>query len=169
MDADIFPKMARLEERHWWWLGRRAIARALFASMKLPPRAEIFEAGCGTGGNLALLAEFGRVRAMELDDSARAFALARGPLEIESGKLPGPIPFGEDKFDLIVLMDVLEHLEFDRESLAALRARCKPGGKLYVTVPAFPFLWSHHDETHHTFDATTKNRCAAWRRRRAGA
>lgn len=151
MDADIFPKMAHLEERHWWWLGRRAIARALLASMKLPAGAEIFEAGCGTGGNLGLLSEFGRVRAMELDDSARAFALGRGPIEIQSGKLPGPIPFGADRFDLIVLMDVLEHLEYDGESLKALRARCRPGGKLYATVPAFPILWSRHDETHHHF------------------
>ena len=157
MDADLFPKMAHLEDRHWWWLGRRAIARALIKSMRLPPRAEIFEAGCGTGGNLALLSEFGHVRAMELDDSARAFALARGPRDIQSGKLPGPIPFGHDPFDLIVLMDVLEHLEHDGASLKALRERCKPGGKIYVTVPALPFLWSRHDVTHHHFRRYTRN------------
>lgn len=151
MDAEIFPQMAQLEERHWWWLGRRAIARALMKTLKLPRGAQIFEAGCGTGGNLALLNEFGTVRAMELDDAARAFALRRGGAEILPGRLPDEIPFEGRHFDLIVLMDVLEHLEKDVESLSALRERTKPGGKIYVTVPAFPFLWSRHDLTHHHY------------------
>lgn len=169
MDAELFPQMAKLEEEHWWWLGRRAIARSLIASMKLPANAAIFEAGCGTGGNLKLLGEFGSVCGMELDDHARAIAVKRGGGEVLSGRLPEEIPFGENTFDLIVLMDVLEHLEHDLESLKALRARSKPGGKIYVTVPAFPFLWSRHDTTHHHYRRYVKKtlrgvaEAAGWR------
>jgi SAM-dependent methyltransferase len=151
MDADIYTKMAQIEDAHWWFVARRKIARRMLASLKLPPQAAIFEAGCGTGGNFALLREFGSVRGMELDASAREFALKRGLAEVSEGRLPEAIPFGGEQFDLVVLMDVLEHLEHDRESLTALRARLKPGGWIYVTVPALPFLWSAHDTTHHHY------------------
>jgi SAM-dependent methyltransferase len=105
--------------------------------------------GCGTGGNLKLLSEFGRVRAMELSDVARDFATRRAQAEVQPGRLPTEIPFPGVNFDLIALMDVLEHLADDQAALRGLRARLKPGGWLLVTVPAWPFLWSHHDETHH--------------------
>jgi SAM-dependent methyltransferase len=149
MNADIYEKMAQIEDAHWWFVARRKIARRMLASLKLPAQAAILEAGCGTGGNFALLREFGSVHGMELDESARALALRRGPADVRAGRLPEAIPFDGARFDLVVLMDVLEHLEYDLESLRALRARLKPGGWIYATVPALPFLWSAHDTTHH--------------------
>ena len=67
----------------------------------------------------------------------------------EDGRLPYDIPFEPGDFDLVAALDVLEHLDDDRASLATLSDRLKPGGKVLITVPAFPFLWSHHDEQHH--------------------
>jgi SAM-dependent methyltransferase len=149
METDLFHSMAEAEERHWWFAGRRAIVENAIKSLHLPHDAEIFEAGCGTGGNLEMLARHGRLYAGELDDVARNYAIQRKVCVIERCCLPDEIPFGEKQFDLIVLTDVLEHVPDDSGSLRALYQRLKPGGSLLLTVPAFPFLWSHHDEIHH--------------------
>jgi len=149
LEAALYPEMARLEECHWWWLARRQILTRMLARLNLPPDAEILEAGCGTGGNLAMLSRFGALYGMELDDSARQISISRGFGQIQSGRLPDQVPFGDRQFDLVLLLDVLEHLDDDLGALKALRKRLKPGGQLLVTVPAFKFLWSHHDTSHH--------------------
>ncbi|HUO05314.1 MAG TPA: class I SAM-dependent methyltransferase [Candidatus Binataceae bacterium] len=119
------------------------------ARLKLPADAAIMEAGCGTGGNLPMLAHWGRVYATEPDDEAREFALAKAKCDIQPGYLPDKLPFGNLSFDLILMTDVLEHLDDDAAALRSLRGRLKPGGVLILTVPAFQGLWSAHDTSHH--------------------
>lgn len=148
MEKSLYHSMSQAEDTHWWFAGRRAILRSIINRLGIPPQATILEAGCGTGGNLAMLAEFGALSAMEYDADARALAASRGIVTPAEGKLPGDIPFTQP-FDLIALLDVLEHLDEDAATLAALHARLKPGGKLLLTVPAFMFLWSAHDVIHH--------------------
>jgi len=137
--------MAALEESHWWFCSRRAIVRSVIARMRLPSDAIIFEPGCGTGGNFAMLSEFGRIYAMDPDPDACAFARAKGLATVEHGELPEGIPFADLTADLVVMTDVLEHLEKDRESLEAIRTRLRDGGHFIATVPAFPWLWSEQD------------------------
>ena len=148
--------MVRLEECHWWWLSRRAIVESIIRKLALPAGIDILEAGCGTGGNLAMLSQFGNVYGMELDDVARDYAVQRKIGTVEPGKLPDPIPFPGRTFDLIVLMDVLEHLEDDSGCLKALRKRLKPGGSIVISVPALKMLWSPHDDSHHHFRRYTR-------------
>lgn len=157
MEATIYREMSDLENHHWWFLGRRRILGRVLDSLQLPPDARVLEAGCGTGGNLALLARYGRLAAFELDDEARSLANARGIVEVQPGRLPDEMPFDEP-FDLIVLPDVLEHVEDDNGALRALAERLAPGGRLLLTVPAFDFLWSHHDVVHHHFRRYTRGR-----------
>lgn len=150
MQEELFHQMAQLEETHWWFLGRRAILNQVLSKLPLAPGADILEAGCGTGGNLAMLARYGAVHAMELDATSLAYATARGIGTVLRGKLPDEIPF-DKKFDLIVLLDVLEHVEEDEKTLATLASRLKPGGWLVLTVPAYQFLYGPHDAMHHHF------------------
>lgn len=149
MDKDLYPRVAAIEELHWWYVARRAIASHMIEGLSLPPGAEILEVGCGTGGNLGMLAHHGRVYAMEANERARAFAAARGHAEVRSGRLPEDIPFADKSFDLIVLLDVLEHVDADTAALNVLRGRLKHDGWLLLTVPAYPFLWSRLDEFSH--------------------
>lgn len=149
MDANIYAEMAAVEQRHWWFCARRIILDKLISDLPLPDNAQILEAGCGTGGNLAMLARHGRVFGMEADEHGLELSAAKGGALIAAGRLPEDIPFTDERFDLITLLDVLEHLDEDVAALSALRARLKPGGFLLVTVPAYPFLWSRHDELHH--------------------
>jgi SAM-dependent methyltransferase len=150
MDRSAYASLNAQEEGgHWWFAARRSILDGLIERIAPRKGARILEAGCGTGGNLAMLSRHGAVEALEYDDEARAIAAARGIAPIEPGMLPGRIGFGAQRYDLIALLDVLEHVDEDRESLSALGARLAPGGRILLTVPAAPWLWSDHDVIHH--------------------
>jgi SAM-dependent methyltransferase len=149
MEEAIYHKTAAYEDRHWWFLGRRSIIQKVLSELSLPNKANILEVGCGTGGNLSLLSQHGNVYAVELDTFARNVALNRHIVPILPGSLPNDIPYQDDSFDLILLLDVLEHVEEDSMSVMQLYKKQKPGGYLLITVPAFPALWSAHDESHH--------------------
>ncbi|MEO5613134.1 MAG: class I SAM-dependent methyltransferase [Sphingomicrobium sp.] len=150
MDAQVYLRMAELDQRHWWFVARRRILRALIEREIQPPRdAHILEIGCGTGHNLAMLGAFGTLEATELDDGARALATTRLGRPVAAAALPDLSMFKAESFDLIALLDVLEHVENDGSALAAIRSRLKVGGKLLVTVPANRWMWSAHDAAHH--------------------
>ena len=138
------------EGAHWWFAARRRIVESLIRR-HAPRRAgrRVLEAGCGTGGNLAMLAGFGRLDALEYDGEARDIARARGLCDVAAGALPDRVDFERGAYDIVALLDVLEHVEDDTASLRALGERLKEDGVLIVTVPAVPWLWSKHDELHH--------------------
>jgi SAM-dependent methyltransferase len=151
MDADAFRLMASHEDHHWWFVGRRAVIDAILDRATLPPGASVLEAGCGTGGNLYLLERRGRVAAFEPSFEARELASekhGRG-VEVRSGELPHDLPFETEAFDLVVALDVLEHIRPDGDALAALVSLARPGGWILVTVPAHPVLWGAHDRRLH--------------------
>ncbi len=150
MDRQVYARMAALEDRHWWFAARRRILTEVLARLvALPAAPRLLEAGCGTGGNLAMLSRFGEVAAFEPDAEARRMAREKSGFDVRDGRLPGDIPFEPGGFDLVAAFDVLEHVEDDLASLRALHAQLCPGGSALITVPAFDFLWSRHDERHH--------------------
>lgn len=149
MDPKAYDQMAQLEDVHWWFVARRQILSQVLQSLPLPAQTQILEAGCGSGGNLSLLAAFGTVWGMELSESARHRAQARNIGVIQAGHLPDRIPFEGQRFHLIALLDVLEHLDQDQPALRALADRLDPAGFFLITVPAYPWLWSRHDDLNH--------------------
>lgn len=86
---------------------------------------------------------------MEYDDTARALAQKLGVCAVAGGGLPEPVPFPDGQFDLICLLDVLEHIDDEAGALARISRLLKPTGQLLVTVPAYSWLWSEHDVVHH--------------------
>jgi SAM-dependent methyltransferase len=150
MEKNIYRDMRKLEDTHWWFLGRRKILERVILRLELPRECRILDCGCGTGGNLCLLASFGRVTGVEADYDAVCIARSRNICEIFEGWLPDGINFFPiESFDLVTLLDVLEHVDDDEAALKSVRSVLAPGGFLIVTVPAFKFLWSEHDEEHH--------------------
>lgn len=149
MERAAYDRMAEIDEEHWWFSARRGILAKLIERIRLPQRARILEVGCGTGSNLAMLQHFGRVDAIEPDGRARALATSRSGIVVREGELPDKVALEDGAYDLIVLFDVLEHILEDAATLAVLRSKLKESGRMLVTVPAMPWLWSAHDVAHH--------------------
>jgi SAM-dependent methyltransferase len=150
MERDVYHSMRALQREHWWFVGRRRVLEALFCSLGLPARARILEAGAGSGGNVPLLQRFGEVEAFDMDAEAAAFCREDTGVSCEVGSLPQANPFaGKPRFDLVVALDVIEHIDEDVASLRSLATCLAPGGRVLLTVPAYPWLFSGHDRIHH--------------------
>lgn len=152
MERTVFDRMAVLDQTHWWYLARRHILAEVIRRIAKPPAdGRILEIGCGTGHNFAMLGAFGTVDGLEVDDAARKIASERLGRPVGSARLPDLDGIAESAYDLIALLDVLEHVEDDLAALASIRTRLKPGGRILVTVPANRWMWSAHDTVHHHF------------------
>ena len=150
MERAIYDRMAELDSRHWWFVARRRILSDLIErEVRLPENARILEIGCGTGHNFQILTRFGHVDAIEVDEEARALASRRLGREVGTAPLPELDGVADGAYHLIALLDVLEHIEQDRESLASIKRKLAPGGRILLTVPANQWMWSAHDEAHH--------------------
>ncbi len=146
MQPETYRVMARVEEIHWWFRARRDILAATIEKLAAGPMARILEAGCGTGGNLAMLERFGRLHAFEPDAEAREVAQGKASFRIDPGGLPDGVPDGLHDLDLVCAFDVLEHIDDDRAAAATLLEILREGGHLILTVPAYTWLWSRHDD-----------------------
>ncbi|HEY0114905.1 MAG TPA: class I SAM-dependent methyltransferase [Allosphingosinicella sp.] len=157
MERIVYDRMAELDSRHWWYRARREVlARLIQRRVRPAAGAAILEIGCGTGHNLEMLGRFGAVEAIELDPAARAVAEQRLGRPVGSARLPELEEVPEASFDLVALLDVLEHVEDDRAALRSIARRLKPGGSILITVPAFPWMWSAHDVVNHHHRRYTK-------------
>ncbi len=163
--------MLEVDEHHWWYRGRRRVIRAELERLPLPAGARVLDAGCGSGRTLEELRDYGEACGIELDPDAAALARGRGAFDVRVGRLER-LPWEGGTFDLITCLDVIEHTPDDRATLRELRRVCKPGGWLLVTVPAYPALWSQHDEANHHYRRYVRRTlrvaavAAGWRVRR---
>ncbi len=155
MDRDYELQTHQAENRHWWYRGRRKVLERVVEDLRLPARARILDAGCGSGRNMVELARHGTVTGVELADASVSLARERGAGEVIAGSVL-EMPFEADSFDLAASLDVIEHLEDDLTALRELRRVVAPGGSLLVTVPAYQWLWSGHDEINHHFRRYTR-------------
>jgi SAM-dependent methyltransferase len=132
------------EEESFWFAHR---SRAIGAAVRRYPPADgpLFDVGAGNGYVTASLQRLGvRAIAIEPSRSGASNAVARGVSEVVCGALPSPA-FRVTTAGGIGLFDVLEHIEDDRGYLADVARYLKPGGRVYLTVPAYPWLWSSND------------------------
>ncbi|GAA0324841.1 class I SAM-dependent methyltransferase [Sphingomonas oligophenolica] len=150
MDRIVYDRMAAHDSTHWWYTARRDIlADYLAREGNLPANARILEIGCGTGHNLPMLAAFGTIDAIEIDPAARAIASERLGKPVSAAPLPVLPGVERGAYDLIAVLDVVEHIEDDVAALKAMGACLKPGGKILITVPAHQWMWSAHDVVNH--------------------
>jgi SAM-dependent methyltransferase len=149
MQSAQFQLHAEIEERHWWFVARRRILRALVGEI-LPPSHEttVIDVGCGTGANLASLAN--DYRCIGIDTSPEAIRLARKRfpcVRFLQGFAPADLGELIDEARLVLLMDVLEHVPDDFRLFSLISAAVQPGTYVLVTVPADQQLWNRHDES----------------------
>lgn len=168
MNPEEYERMYRLEDRHWWYAGMRAIVDGLLTAGHLPSgQWRLLDAGCGTGANLIHLNPWGQTVGADFSELALSFCRRRDHRRLVQASVEH-LPFTEASFDLVTSFDVLYHRGVSSD-VAALREFwrvLRPGGLLLLRLPAYEFLRSHHDEAVHTRERYT---AAKLRRRLAEA
>jgi len=147
------PMLTVLEEDKHWWFATRTRAILLYLDRYVGPGKDsrALDVGCGAGNMAHHLAHYGQV--VGVDNNPRPLAVARERgLDVQEG-LAEDLPFEDGGFDLVALLDTVEHVPDEGEM--RVFDECwrvlKPGGKLLITAPAFMGLWSHNDvlNAHH--------------------
>jgi ubiquinone/menaquinone biosynthesis C-methylase UbiE len=143
-DAAYFALMAEVAETHWWYVGRRAILADLLRG-RVPAGGTAVDVGCGTGEVLHLLAGMGATTAAGTDLSPDALAVARERGGRVLRSVAETLPFRSASADVLVSLEVIEHLDDDVRALREYVRVAKPGATVVVTVPAYAWLFSEHD------------------------
>ena len=145
-----YQKLYKLETTYWWHVGRRQILKTLIRKFVLPTRRnkQILDAGCGTGETTKFLSQFGKVTGIDASKQAIEFCKTRKLRNIWQSTAEN-LPFEEGFFDLITMLDLLEHIENSTQALKESYRVLKAGGFLLITVPAHQSLWSGHDVALH--------------------
>ena len=155
MDPQYAQRYRDLALRHWWWRTRNDAVRAEVTRLLGPRRdAAILDIGCGDGVLFPFLDGFGRVEGIEPDPAVVSpDSPWRHRIELRG--------FDESfapnrRYDLILMLDVLEHFEDPARALRHAAGRLTGDGRLLLTVPAFRILWTHHDELNRHFNRFTR-------------
>jgi len=157
MEIKEYERMFRLENFYWWFQGRKKIVLRLVDKFckKVNPSI-ILDAGCGTGMIFSHLEKYGTVVGIDLSKEALKFCRERRLRPLIMADMVA-LPFKNESFDLIVGLDILEHIEGDSMAIGDFYRALKKDGILIVTVPAHPFIWSDHDiALHHVRRYTMK-------------
>jgi SAM-dependent methyltransferase len=150
MEGGAYAEMYELEDRHWWFRGRRKLIWALLGLADLPPSPRLLDAGCGTGRNLVEFGGLGPATGMDPSEEAVAYCRKRGLANVRCGVLES-LPFEAGSFDVLLACDVLEHVYEDSVALNELFRVADRGATLVVTAPAYRWMWTEHDVQLHHF------------------
>lgn len=135
------------EENHWWYKGMQCITEQLLRRF-YPTRddLQILDAGCGTGGAMIYLGQFGHVAGCDYSPYALAFSRRRHLKQLSRAGVED-LPFAAHSFDLVTSFDVLYHqavIDYHR-ALREFHRVLKRGGRLFLRLPAYNWLRGHHD------------------------
>jgi len=164
MEEWTYQEQYEMEDHHWWFRSRRRVLWALVHRSHLMPSLRILDAGCGTGRNLVEFARLGSAEGVDTSQRAVEFCHRRRLQGVQLAPVE-QLPFEDDRFDLLLATDVIEHVADDGLALAELRRVAAPGAHLIITVPAYQWLWSRHDVYLHHYRRYTRRAL----RERAGA
>ena len=165
MRDEIQEHNGSIEDRHWWFAARRRILRALVDEIAGDRRLRIVDIGCSTGGNAGSLADAHDVRGFDASEAAIRIARAKFPkARFDLATDLVPVRDAVRAADLVLLMDVLEHVEDDFHLVSSIAAELRPDAHILVTVPADPELWGGHDVASHHWRRYTESRLVrVWR------
>lgn len=150
MKSSEYSKMADAENFYWWHVGRKKIInKQLKKAVTIAPQStRLLNIGCGTGGTIPMLSKFGSLDNVEVSQEAIDICRDKGFSNVK--KIDGiKLPFKDNEFDIAVALDVLEHIEDDSGALKEWHRILKKNGRVFITVPAYQWLWSEHDESLH--------------------
>ncbi len=147
MRKDLYADLVNLEDKHWWHISKRRIVTEFIRIYAKSKKLNLLDIGCGTGRNLDQFRKFGHTFGLDSSKDAINICKKRGLINTTLGKAE-KTPYKNNFFDIITILDVLEHTNDDK-SIKEIRRILKKGGLLIGTVPAFDWLWSKWDEILH--------------------
>lgn len=149
MDAVLYKEMLALEKTYWWHVAkRRLVQKAMSLNGNLSKHMKVLDSGCGAGAMVRELSQHtSSVFGADGSKLALEFCRRQGLKNIMLVDFEKRLPHRREYFDAVVCLDVLEHINDDRGLLKEFAYILKDGGKLYLTVPAYQFLWSYWDDT----------------------
>lgn len=159
MDTQYAGAYRALYERHWWWRAREhLLTREIARLAGGRPLGRILDVGCGDGLFFPVLRRFGEPFGVE---TAGDILSPDGPWRdrIHVGPLTSYHP--PAAFDLVLALDVIEHLRDPGAFLEEVRRVTAPGGWLVATVPAFRALWTAHDDLNEHVTRFTRDELSA--------
>jgi len=151
MMEHTYPILFRVEQTHWWHIGRRRILADFvdaICGQVTDRRPRILDVGCGTGANLIMLSKYGDAEGVDISEDALAFCRERGLDKVKLGA-GEELPYEDNTFDLVTAFDVVEHMDDDLAGLREMRRVLRPGGRVLLFVPTFMFLWGLQDDVSH--------------------
>lgn len=152
MKIDAFKLLHEMEDS-WWYKGRMILVDRLLRKFKVGNN-RILDFGSGYGGMYNTLSKYGKVSAFEIDDGGLDSCKDRGYENVYSNV--NNVYNQKLSFDLVVMCDVLEHIEDDNQTLKSIFDIIKDDGYLLITIPAYKWLWSVHDEEHKHYRRYTR-------------
>ena len=142
MKPDVYKRHIRNFSNHWWFQARKKIIEATIAK-SFKRKLNILDFGSGSGVNINMLSKFGFVNIYEPHLKTAKYL----KLEYQNTKKFKILKkIGKNKFDLIILADVLEHIKHDKKELERLSENLNKNGHILITVPAYKFLFSIKDK-----------------------
>lgn len=128
----------------WWYRAKSNLLKNLIKGQKLNKSLKILEIGPGLGNNLKVLNNFGQVDLLEIDETFINYLIKNNNNLFKN--FYRDISELQTEYDLVVMLDVLEHIENSKKFMQDIYNYIKPSGVIIIGVPAYKFLWSKHDE-----------------------
>lgn len=144
MRNDLYGDMYETESHHFWHIAKREYVEMMIKKYTEKKVKNILDIGCGTGKNMEELSKIGTVFGVDSSSEALGFCKKRGIVRLKKG-FAEKIPYESERFDVVTILDVLEHVN-DKGAVTEMERVLKKKGIVIITVPAFPWLWSRWDE-----------------------
>jgi ubiquinone/menaquinone biosynthesis C-methylase UbiE len=142
MRKDLYRDLETQEKTHWWHLSKKRLVRSILKKY-CKKQPTILDVGCGSGMILEEFSDIGKMWGIDFEKEAIDICKEKGLNNVKLGSVEKLPPF-KQKFDCILALDVIEHVDEDK-ALNEIYKALKPKGKLIITVPAYQWMWSTWD------------------------
>lgn len=149
MEKQLYPILYRIEEKHWWFKGRRKILSFFIENFIFKKNLSILDVGSSVGITMKHLTRYGKVFGVDSSEEAKKFCELQD-LKVYKGDAFS-LPFPDKSFDFVSALDLIEHLENDIKGIEEFCRVLKNDGYLVLSVPSFKFLWSSFDRLSHHY------------------
>ena len=158
MDKRYYKQYYHFEREHWWFVVRSdIICDRLDVLLEGKEDLQILNIGAATFRSSEYLSRYGTVTSLEFDEDCCDFVRDVLNKDVIQGSIL-ELPFEENQFDLVCAFDVIEHVEDDTKAAEEMKRVCNSQGHLFITVPAYNFLWSDHDRINHHIRRYTRSK-----------